>query len=30
MAQAGGPDVSKIDDAVAATYAEAGKLLGVS
>jgi alanyl-tRNA synthetase len=30
MAQAGGPDVAKIDEAVAATYAEAGKLLGVS
>ncbi|MFT3764395.1 MAG: DHHA1 domain-containing protein [Minicystis sp.] len=30
MAQAGGPDVGKIDDAVAATYVEAAKLLGVS
>jgi alanyl-tRNA synthetase len=30
MAQAGGPDVSRIDDAVTATYTEAAKLLGVS
>ena len=28
MAQAGGPDVAKLDEAVAATYAEAAKLLG--
>jgi alanyl-tRNA synthetase len=30
MAQAGGPDVGKLDEAIAATYAEAGKLIGVS
>jgi alanyl-tRNA synthetase len=30
MAQAGGPDVAKIDEAVAATYAEAARILGVS
>ncbi len=30
MAQAGGPDVSKIDDAITAAYAEASKLLGVA
>ena len=29
MAQAGGPDAGKIDEAIAATYAEAAKLLGV-
>ena len=29
MAQAGGPDVAKIDEAVAATYAEAARILGV-
>ncbi len=29
MAQAGGPDVGKLDEAVAATYAEAARLLGV-
>jgi alanyl-tRNA synthetase len=28
MAQAGGPDVAKIDEAVAATYAEAARILG--
>ncbi len=30
MAQAGGPDVAKIDEAVAATYAEAARILGAS
>jgi len=30
MAQAGGPEVGKLDEAVAATFAEAAKLLGVS
>jgi alanyl-tRNA synthetase len=30
MAQAGGPEVGKLDEAVAATYAEAQKILGVS
>ena len=30
MAQAGGPDVAKIDEAVAATYAEAERILGAS
>jgi alanyl-tRNA synthetase len=30
MAQAGGPEVGKLDEAVAATYAEAAKLLGVA
>jgi alanyl-tRNA synthetase len=29
MAQAGGPDVGKLDEAVAATYGEAARLLGV-
>jgi alanyl-tRNA synthetase len=29
MAQAGGPEVAKLDEAIAATYAEVGKLLGV-
>ncbi len=29
MAQAGGPDVAKIDEAVAATYVEAARILGV-
>jgi len=29
MAQAGGPDVAKLDEAVAAAYGEAAKLLGV-
>jgi alanyl-tRNA synthetase len=28
MAQAGGPDVAKLDEAIAAAYVEAGKLLG--
>jgi alanyl-tRNA synthetase len=28
MAQAGGPEVGKLDEAVAATYAEAARLLG--
>jgi alanyl-tRNA synthetase len=30
MAQAGGPDVAKIDDAITATYVEAARLLGAS
>jgi alanyl-tRNA synthetase len=30
MAQAGGPDVAKIDEAVAATYAEAERILGAA
>jgi alanyl-tRNA synthetase len=30
MAQAGGPDVAKLDEAVAAAYTEAARLLGVS
>jgi alanyl-tRNA synthetase len=29
MAQAGGPDVGKLDEAIAATYTEAARLLGV-
>jgi len=29
MAQAGGPDVAKLDEAIAATYGEVGKLVGV-
>jgi len=29
MAQAGGPEVGKLDEAIAATHAEAGKLIGV-
>jgi alanyl-tRNA synthetase len=28
MAQAGGPDVAKLDEAIAASHAEAAKLLG--
>jgi alanyl-tRNA synthetase len=30
MAQAGGPDVAKLDEAIAATYTEAARLVGVS